>query len=175
MLPDSCRVSLPTRQRTRCRQPMVGRGLGSNHDVHQPDRGRGRLPRWIGSAPCPGLNVLIGERGTGKTSVIELTRFALGVNRVAPSRRSSFEQARAVLGSGRVTVTIDQDGVFVEDEDEVVVALRRAIERIGEERGRRSDIDLIVVTNAADALNVVRRKGRRVDQRVRRAPSSVVL
>src|SRR4051812_27574914 len=57
----------------------------------------------------PGFNVLIGPRGTGKTSIIELVRFALGVPRLAPNG-DPFAQARAVLGGGRVTVTIDENG-----------------------------------------------------------------
>jgi hypothetical protein len=53
----------------------------------------------------PGLNVIIGPRGTGKTSIIELLRFTLGV----PALTERFQQrardhARAILGDGRVTV-----------------------------------------------------------------------
>ena len=55
-----------------------------------------------------GLNVLIGPRGTGKTSIIELVRFALGApaltDRVAQSAR---EHALSILGSGSVTVTVN--------------------------------------------------------------------
>jgi energy-coupling factor transporter ATP-binding protein EcfA2 len=57
----------------------------------------------------PGLNVIIGPRGTGKTSIIELLRFALGVGRLAPTTRDVFDQ-RAILGSGRVTVTVEDSG-----------------------------------------------------------------
>lgn len=54
----------------------------------------------------PGLNVLIGARGTGKTSVIELLRFALGVGgTTTEATKRSVEHAKAVLGSGQVTVT----------------------------------------------------------------------
>ena len=53
----------------------------------------------------PGLNVLIGARGTGKTSLIELIRFALD----APSfteqaRLRSHQHALAVLANGRITL-----------------------------------------------------------------------
>ena len=59
----------------------------------------------------PGLNVLIGERGTGKTSVIELVRFALGVGWFTEDARTrGHQQALAVLGDGRVSVTVF-DGV----------------------------------------------------------------
>jgi ABC-type lipoprotein export system ATPase subunit len=60
----------------------------------------------------PKLNVVIGARGTGKTSLLELIRFALGApafTEQAAARAKS--QVRAVLGRGRVTVTIrDDDG-----------------------------------------------------------------
>ena len=64
-----------------------------------------------------GLNVLIGARGTGKTSLIELIRFALD----APSftegaGRRGHQQALNVLQDGRVTVLI-RDG-----EDRFVVS-----------------------------------------------------
>lgn len=55
----------------------------------------------------PGLNVLIGERGTGKTSVIELLRFALGSGWFTEDAKTrGHQQAIAVLGDGRVTVTV---------------------------------------------------------------------
>jgi ABC-type dipeptide/oligopeptide/nickel transport system ATPase component len=54
-----------------------------------------------------GLNVLIGARGTGKTSVIELVRYALGSkNYTEESTKKSLEHARAVLGSGEICVTL---------------------------------------------------------------------
>ena len=54
-----------------------------------------------------GLNVIIGERGTGKTSLIELVRFCLGVQGHTPdSDKRSLDHARSILGSGRVTVSL---------------------------------------------------------------------
>jgi DNA repair exonuclease SbcCD ATPase subunit len=54
-----------------------------------------------------GLNVIIGARGTGKTSVIELLRFALGVpNHTLEASRGSEEHAAAVLDDGEVTVQV---------------------------------------------------------------------
>ncbi len=54
-----------------------------------------------------GLNVLIGARGTGKTSVIELIRFALGAsNHTAEAGQRSAEHASAVLYDGEVTVQL---------------------------------------------------------------------
>ena len=58
----------------------------------------------------PQLNVLIGGRGTGKSSVIELIRFCLGATSYTTSgQQHSTEHALGVLGDGRVTVTL-RDG-----------------------------------------------------------------
>jgi shikimate kinase len=55
-----------------------------------------------------GLNVLIGARGTGKTSVIELIRFALGArNHTGEAAQRSAAHAAAVLEDGVVTVELD--------------------------------------------------------------------
>lgn len=55
----------------------------------------------------PGLNVLIGARGTGKTSVIELIRYALSTKSLTvESKKRSLEHAREVLKDGEVTVTM---------------------------------------------------------------------
>jgi ABC-type lipoprotein export system ATPase subunit len=52
-----------------------------------------------------GLNVLIGARGAGKTSVLELVRFALSIPAMTTdAERAAHEQALAVLGDGTVTV-----------------------------------------------------------------------
>jgi energy-coupling factor transporter ATP-binding protein EcfA2 len=58
-----------------------------------------------------GLNVVIGARGTGKTSLIELIRFCLGsiANTPEVSRRSR-DHALSVLGSGQITLTAMLDG-----------------------------------------------------------------
>ena len=54
-----------------------------------------------------GLNVVIGERGTGKTSLIELLRFCLGVpGFTSDSAQRSLDHALSILGSGQVSVTI---------------------------------------------------------------------
>lgn len=61
-----------------------------------------------------GLNVMIGERGTGKTSVIELIRFCLGASSVTDEAQArGHEQARSVLGDGVVRVTIVEGGEAV--------------------------------------------------------------
>jgi len=58
----------------------------------------------------PGLVTFIGARGTGKTSVIELIRFCLGVGgHTAETTSVSREHALSILESGQVTLTL-QDG-----------------------------------------------------------------
>jgi chromosome segregation ATPase len=58
----------------------------------------------------PGLNTLIGARGTGKTSIIELIRYCFGVaGHTAESNRRSQEHAVSILGGGQVIVTV-RDG-----------------------------------------------------------------
>ena len=62
----------------------------------------------------PGLNVLIGPRGAGKTSVIELIRYCLEVpGYTRESEGEARKHALSVLRDGRVTVTIDVDGELV--------------------------------------------------------------
>lgn len=61
-----------------------------------------------------GLTVLIGARGSGKTSIIELLRFCLNVASYSPrSAELSLKQAREVLGPGKVTVTVEVEGADV--------------------------------------------------------------
>lgn len=58
----------------------------------------------------PGLNVLIGPRGVGKTSIVELIRFCLGSSAFTdPDMESARSHALSVLGTGQVTVTL-RDG-----------------------------------------------------------------
>lgn len=59
----------------------------------------------------PGLNVLIGPRGVGKTSIIELIRFATGSEALTEAvTKESREHALSILGSGSVTVTVNDGG-----------------------------------------------------------------
>jgi energy-coupling factor transporter ATP-binding protein EcfA2 len=62
-----------------------------------------------------GLNVLVGGRGVGKTSVIELLRFGLGVGSLSPNNNSeSSSHAVSILqSSGRVTIEAECNGVPV--------------------------------------------------------------
>jgi hypothetical protein len=63
---------------------------------------------------APGLNVIIGARGTGKTSIIELIRFCLSAPAfTADALRRGNQQASAVLQGGIVTVTVSgRDGAY---------------------------------------------------------------
>ncbi len=62
-----------------------------------------------------GLNVIIGPRGAGKTSVVELLRFCLGSTTLTERLGvSPLNQARAVLGDGVVRVVIRDGGETVE-------------------------------------------------------------
>ncbi|MGK3224641.1 AAA family ATPase [Enterobacter soli] len=55
-----------------------------------------------------GLNVIIGARGTGKTSVIELIRYALAArSHTTEAKNRSFDHARAILDGGEVTVVLN--------------------------------------------------------------------
>ncbi|SCX28044.1 chromosome segregation protein [Agrobacterium sp. DSM 25558] len=59
----------------------------------------------------PGLNVIIGGRGTGKSSVIELLRYCVGARPyIETSKRSAYEHAVGVLRDGRVEATIIDGG-----------------------------------------------------------------
>jgi len=60
-----------------------------------------------------GLNVVIGARGTGKTSLIELIRFCLDVSGTVEVARRSRDHALSILGSGQVTVTLNNQGEHI--------------------------------------------------------------
>lgn len=56
----------------------------------------------------PGLNVIIGARGTGKTSVIELIRYCLGAGGFTDDAVDrGTQQARAILQGGAVSIELD--------------------------------------------------------------------
>ncbi len=78
-----------------------------------------------------GLNAVIGPRGSGKTSLVELLRFALGSEPITERARGSLrETISAVLQGGEVTVTL------VNDADEGVIVARRADEAVPRSSGR---------------------------------------
>ncbi|KGP46173.1 AAA family ATPase [Morganella morganii] len=54
-----------------------------------------------------GLNTIIGARGTGKSTIVELIRYCLGIKgHTAESDLRSLSHARSVLGDGQVTVYV---------------------------------------------------------------------
>jgi DNA repair ATPase RecN len=56
----------------------------------------------------PGLNVLIGARGSGKTSLIEAIRYGLGISaNSSEAARRAVEHARSILQSGQVTIQLE--------------------------------------------------------------------
>lgn len=59
-----------------------------------------------------GLNVLIGGRGTGKSSVIELIRYCLDVRGPSTDEdaKHAREQALSVLEDGQITLSIEDEG-----------------------------------------------------------------
>lgn len=109
----------------------------------------------------PGLNVLIGARGTGKTSIIELIRYGLEAESHTPEASArSIDHALAVLGDGAVSLTLSDgfDDVQVAraagDEQtsasssylKPIVLSQTEIETIGlSESGRLTLIDAFIV------------------------------
>ncbi|MEZ8198176.1 AAA family ATPase [Vibrio splendidus] len=59
-----------------------------------------------------GLNVLVGGRGVGKTSIIELLRFGLGVSNLSDgaSRESTAHAVSILQSSGRVIIDVEVNG-----------------------------------------------------------------
>ncbi|MDN4514674.1 AAA family ATPase [Pseudomonas sp. 2,4-D] len=58
-----------------------------------------------------GLNTIIGARGTGKTSLLELIRFCLGTSGFSSGHhKKSFEHALSVIGDGKITVSLEDNG-----------------------------------------------------------------
>lgn len=62
----------------------------------------------------PGLNVLIGGRGVGKTSIIELLRFGLGSGNLSNITSDSSGHAISILqSSGRVSIELEHEGRII--------------------------------------------------------------
>jgi chromosome segregation ATPase len=57
-----------------------------------------------------GLNTVIGARGTGKSTLVELIRFCLGIKgQTSDSTAKSLSHARAVLRDGQITITLSNE------------------------------------------------------------------
>lgn len=112
-----------------------------------------------------GLNVLIGARGSGKTSVIEVLRYCLGVRAVTDkAQERATKHALWVLDDGCATLTVEIDGVErvirrgINQESEagtpagnVLFVSQKEIEAIGRDSdGRRRMLDKFAETDAED-------------------------
>lgn len=61
-----------------------------------------------------GLNVLVGGRGVGKTSIIELLRFALASGNLSTHHNESSAHAISILqSSGRVSIELEHEGRII--------------------------------------------------------------
>jgi ABC-type sugar transport system ATPase subunit len=116
-----------------------------------------------------GLNVLVGARGAGKTSIIELIRFCLGLGAYTEGmRRIGYQHATSVLGSGQVSVSLKVGETRVtvqrtaaEDQPRGLVVVppvtvlgQGEIEHIGlEAQGRLQLIDLFRKVSSAAAAD----------------------
>jgi DNA repair ATPase RecN len=106
----------------------------------------------------PGLNVLIGPRGAGKTSIIELVRFCLGAEAYTPANdRAARDHALSILKGGQATLTVEVAGATHElarsAEDDIpamppeagappIILSQNEIEKVGlDARGRIRLID----------------------------------
>jgi ABC-type Mn2+/Zn2+ transport system ATPase subunit len=120
----------------------------------------------------PGLVAVIGPRGTGKTSLVELIRFGMDAGRITATP-DPYEQARAVLDAGQVTLTVDVDGEDVQvvrgpldvmprglellnDRPPLILA-QNEIEELGEDRvGQLSLIDEFRPRRGVDEAEEIR-------------------
>ena len=108
----------------------------------------------------PGLTVVIGARGAGKTSLVELVRFCLGADSFTDeARQRGHQQALSVLDGGQVTVTLsdghDRTSVARSASDsspratsampDVTVLAQNEIEAVGaQSRGRLRLVDRLI-------------------------------
>jgi ABC-type hemin transport system ATPase subunit len=60
----------------------------------------------------PRLNVIIGTRGVGKSSILEIIRFGLGLEYTLQTRQSQyFERIKGILGAGEIILDLESDDV----------------------------------------------------------------
>jgi predicted ATPase len=96
-----------------------------------------------------GLNVLIGARGAGKTSVLELIRFVLAIPAMTEEAEAEAgEQALAILGDGTVTLYVSVGG-------QPVVFTRTGFDEApSASRPYESSMPLIVSQNEIEAIGL---------------------
>lgn len=96
-----------------------------------------------------GLNVLVGPRGVGKTTVIQLIRFALGAAAFNERyERAALSHARSVLGGeGRVSVRLRVDG------EEIVVS-RRARDELPEGDVSPAAVPIVLAQTEIEEIGV---------------------
>ncbi len=129
-----------------------------------------------------GLNVLIGARGSGKTSVIELLRYCLRIDAVtADAQERAQTQALWVLEDGCATLTYEVDGVERvirrgpnQDDDtqipteDIVFVSQKEIETVGDIGSSRRRIldDAIgqIALSNGDFVEIVERTARQLHQ-----------
>lgn len=96
-----------------------------------------------------GLNVLIGARGAGKTSALELIRFALGLPAITEEAgEEAHDQALAVLGDGTVTLYCSVGG------DPLVFTRTGFDEETTASRAYRAGLPLIVSQNEIEEIGL---------------------
>lgn len=120
----------------------------------------------------PGLNVLVGARGTGKTSIIELIRFCLGSpGLTTESLDRGHQQAISVLGDGVITITVDDGSSTAQISrsareelaagamalEAPTVLAQSEIETVGSQASGRLALVDRMIPNAADTASAVRR------------------
>jgi DNA repair ATPase RecN len=102
----------------------------------------------------PGLNVLIGGRGTGKSSIIELIRYCFDQPGPADEEEQtrSREQALSVLQDGQATLSIvdgDNDVDISRSANAPLIFSQKNVESIGlSSRGRLNIVDLFLPDNS---------------------------
>ena len=95
-----------------------------------------------------GLNVLIGGRGAGKSSIIELIRFCLDVRGSSSDEdaKLALDQALSVLQDGQVTLTVEDDGS--------AMMITRSANTSPEGLGSRRSLPLILSQNDVEAIGL---------------------
>lgn len=117
----------------------------------------------------PGLNVIIGARGTGKTSLIELIRYCLDAHSSGPEiSKKSKQHALSILGSGQVTAGMPTGGQkvivsrtasdahprFTDEYHKPIIFSQTEIETVGlESSGRLRLIDSFIPNASVDEVS----------------------